>query len=278
LHLKLGDFSRTAAIGDSILGAMPIATGQTAMHLAGIAALLGREHAATTYLRASGTSVTTIGAPAVPILEDVSTALFFRAALGVCDDSLRALHKRLGVLLDSYVNAAQRGVVRTALLQRPVQFAVGCMGAASTLNLTGPVPPVLQALQALGRGDVRRVRFQLDSMQLHRQLVRPGEMSIDFTVAEAWLYASIGDTAAATRQLDLTLTELPTLSSYLVYEPGMTAAVGRSMVFRAELAARHGDAGTAALWAGRVLTLWAHSDASLRPTLARMKALAAHRA
>jgi hypothetical protein len=115
-------------------------------------------------------------------------------------------------------------------------------------------------------------------MQLHRQLVRPGEMSIDFTVAEAWLYASIGDTAAATRQLDLTLTELPTLSSYLVYEPGMTAAVGRSMVFRAELAARHGDAGTAALWAGRVLTLWAHSDASLRPTLARMKALAAHRA
>ena len=55
----------------------------------------------------------------------------------------------------------------------------------------------------------------------------------------------------------------------------MAASVGRTMVYRAELAARRGDAGTAALWAGRVLTLWAHSDPSLAPTMARMKLLAA---
>ena len=79
------------------------------------------------------------------------------------------------------------------------------------------------------------------------------------------------------RDLDVTLTALPTLNPYIVYEPGMAAAVGRSMVFRAELAARRGDAGTAALWAGRVLTLWAHADPSLAPTVARMRALAAHR-
>jgi len=63
----------------------------------------------------------------------------------------------------------------------------------------------------------------------------------------------------------------------IVNETGMASAVGRSMAFRAEVAARQGDAGTAALWASRVLTLWAHSDPSLAPTLARMKALAAHR-
>jgi hypothetical protein len=78
-------------------------------------------------------------------------------------------------------------------------------------------------------------------------------------------------------QLDLSLTALPALSYYVVYESGMAAAVGRSMAFRAEIAARRGDAGTAALWASRVLTLWAHSDPSLAPTLARMKELAAHR-
>ena len=49
------------------------------------------------------------------------------------------------------------------------------------------------------------------------------------------------------------------------------------MVYRADLAARAGDAGTAALWAGRVLTLWVHSDPSLAPTIIRMKALAGQR-
>ena len=131
------------------------------------------------------------------------------------------------------------------------------------------------AVQALARGDARRAGVQLDSMQASRRLVRPGEISLDWTLAEAWLRAALGDTAAATRHLDLTLTALPTLTPYVVFEPGMAASVGRTMVYRAELAARRGDAGTAALWAGRVLTLWAHSDPSLAPTMARMKLLAA---
>jgi hypothetical protein len=87
--------------------------------------------------------------------------------------------------------------------------------------------------------------------------------------------AALGDSAGAIRQLDLTLTALPTLGAHAVYEPGMAAAVGRSMVMRAELAAKQGDRGAAALWASRVLTLWAHADPSLAPTLARMKQLAA---
>jgi hypothetical protein len=99
-------------------------------------------------------------------------------------------------------------------------------------------------------------------------------MSLDRTFLEAWTRAALRDTAGAIRQLDLTLTALPTLSSYIVYEPGMAASVGRSMAYRAELAARTGDRGAAALWAGRVVTLWAHADASVAPTIARMKQLA----
>jgi tRNA A-37 threonylcarbamoyl transferase component Bud32 len=277
LHLKLGDFGRTAAIGDSILGSSPSSTGDRAMYLAGIAALLGREHAATAYLRASGQTVALMGAPAVPLLEDVSTALFFRSALGVCDDSVRALQKRVGALLESFVNPAQRAEARRGVLQRPTQFAVGCMGARSALELSGQLSPVVLAIQSYARGDMRSVRAQLDSMQGSRRLFRPGEVSLDHTLSEAWLRAALGDSAAAIQQLDLTLTALPTLTSYIVYEPGMAAAVGRAMVYRAELAARRGDAGTAALWAGRVLTLWARCDPSLAPTIARMKTLAAHR-
>ena len=276
LHLKLGDFSRTAAIGDSLLGIKTPSAG-AAKYLAGVAALLGREQAAIGYLRMSGASVSLAGAPSVPLLEDVSTALFVRAALGVCDDSLQALRSRVATLLESYVNPAQRDSAKAGILTRPTQFSLACLGPGSAVALGTPVSPLLQSVQALGRGDAPRSRFLLDSLQRFRRLLRPGDISLDYTLAEAWLSASLGDTAAAMHKLDLSLTALPALSSYVVYEPGMAAAVGRGMVMRAELAARRGDAGTAALWAGRVLTLWAHSDPSLAPTLARMKALAAHR-
>ena len=277
LHLKLGDFSRTVAIGDSLLAARTPPSSGAAVYLAGVAALLGREQLAISSLRNSGTSVSMAGAPAVPLVEDVSTALFVRASLGVCDDSLKTLQKRIGTLLESYVNSAQRDRARAGMMTRPTQFALGCLGAASSVSLTGPLSPLMHAVQALGRGDAVRAHFMLDSLQRLRRLLRPGDLSLDYTVAEAWLSATLGDTAAAIHQLDLTLTALPALSYHVVYEAGMAAAVGRSMVFRAELAARSGDAGTAALWAGRVLTLWAHSDPSLAPTLVRMKALAGHR-
>ena len=277
LHLKLGDFSRAAAIGDSVLAAMPRATGEAALHLVGIAALLGRERVATTYWRASGETVTLQGAPSVPLLDDISTALFMRAALGVCDDSLRTLRKRINALLESYVSPEQREAARTGILARPTQLAVGCLGPSASIELSGAVPPLMQAIQALGRGDRKRARFQLDSMQRLRRVTRPGEFSLDYTLTEAWLRAALGDSVAAAHQLDLTLTALPTLTPHVVYEPGMAAAVGRSMAWRAELAAHQGDAATAAMWASRVLTLWAHADPSLRPTLARMKAVAAQR-
>ena len=135
----------------------------------------------------------------------------------------------------------------------------------------------MQAIQSLGRGDARRARALLDSVQQPRRLMRPGEFSLDFILAEAWLRAALGDTAEAVRQLDLTLTALPTLTSHIVFEPGMAASVGRSMVFRAELAAKRGDPLTASLWAGRVLTLWSHADPSLAPTIARMRHLATRR-
>ncbi len=276
LHLKLGDFARSFALGDSILNIGGQPTGQIALSRAGIAALLGREHLAVRSLRASGMTVSLSGAPTMPLLDDVSTALFVRASLGVCDDSLRALRARVDVLLDSYVNPAQHAKASDGILARPLSLAVPCFGPAATLALHDFTAPPGPVLQSLGRGEVARARAQLDSSQTARSFQRPGEVSLDLTVTEAWVRAALHDTTAAMHQLDLTLTALPTLSSFVLYEPGMAAAVGRAMVLRAELASRRGDPSTAALWAGRVLTLWAKSDPSLAPTLARMRKLATH--
>jgi eukaryotic-like serine/threonine-protein kinase len=278
LHLKLGDFSRTVALGDSILRASPKASGTTARYLVGIAALLGREREATEYMTRSGLSLSTTRESSVPLLEEISNALFMRTALGVCDDSVRALRSRLTTLLESYVNPSRVSLVRDGMMQRPLTFAIGCFGPAATLSIGKAAMPIVRIEQSLGRNDAAGARRQLDSLQRNRNLLRPGEFALDFMLAEVWVRTAIGDSTAAIRQLDLTLTALPTLAPHVVYEPGMAAAVGRSMVLRAELAAKRGDRGTAALWAGRVLTLWAHADPSLAPTRARMKQLAAQAA
>jgi tRNA A-37 threonylcarbamoyl transferase component Bud32 len=275
LHLKLGDFSRTVALGDSILAASPRAAGTTASFLFGVASLLGRERDAVRYMRASGMTVRMAGpGPEVPLAEDVATAFFMRTALGVCDDSVRALQRQLTTTLESYVGPAQLKQARNGLLERPLAFAVGCLGPAATLAIGAPRLAVTGIDQRIARADLAGARLQLDSVQRLRPALRPGEVALDVTLAEAWARAATGDTAAAIRQLDLTLTALPTLSAHVVYEPGMAAAVGRSMVYRAELAERVGDRGAAAMWASRVLTLWMHADRSLAPTMARMKQLA----
>ena len=115
----------------------------------------------------------------------------------------------------------------------------------------------------------------LDSLTLARQAMRPGSLSLDVIVQEAWLAEFAGDPRRAAEMLDFSLGTLPTLSSFIVTEPVMAASVGRAMADRAELAARSGDASGAALWASRVLTVWRHADENLSPTLTRMRRLAA---
>jgi hypothetical protein len=117
----------------------------------------------------------------------------------------------------------------------------------------------------------------MDSLQAARRNMRPGALSLDNLVQEAWLQDFTGDSAGAAQRLDVTLNALPTLSTMILAEPVMAAAVGRAMAYRAELAVRLNDPATAAMWAGRVLTLWGHADSNLAPTVARMRLLAGHR-
>jgi hypothetical protein len=270
LHLKLGDFGRTAAIGDSLLKVKAPASPEAASYLSGIAALLGKEHLMFANLRASGERITQGYAPSAALLEEVGSALFTRAALGICDDSARTLKTRINGLLASYVSPSQRSGARQGILLRPVQLGVQCFGAESALELESVPQSVVSRLQAFARHDFAGVRRQLDSLSGGRTVLRPGGISLDLTVTDAWLYAATGDTAEAARHLDLTLTALPTLSAYMAREPAMSAAVGRAMALRADLAAAMHDRSTASLWAGRVLTLWAHADPALQPTIRRM--------
>src|SRR5688500_19941204 len=121
----------------------------------------------------------------------------------------------------------------------------------------------------LFRSDRAGVRRMLDSLAETRRGMRPGGVSLDYIIQEAWLADFAGDPRHAADRLDIALTALPTLSSFIVTEPVMAASVGRAMAYRAELAARMNDPSSAELWASRVLTVWSRADANLEPTLAR---------
>jgi tRNA A-37 threonylcarbamoyl transferase component Bud32 len=272
LHLKLGDFGRASATADSVLNAASAATSQQPSQLAALAAFAGRTGPATRYLGASDFQSST---DAVPSVKQPLAALLIRAALGVCDDSVRALPESIARALTSYVGAADRQRVTDRLLGRPLALAAPCLGPAATLMVHEPSSRVLRMQQVAARGDRAAVRRMLDSLDQSRRGMRPGSVSLDVILEEAWMAEFAGDVRGAAARLDVALTALPTLSTYIITEPVMAASVGRAMAYRAELASRLGDPSAAALWASRVLTLWGHADASLDPTLARMRRLAA---
>jgi hypothetical protein len=275
LHLKLADFARAASTTDSVLNADDGTREGHPAQLAALAAFAGRTGLATRYLRASGPRDVRQTSDGVPAANDASAALLMRAALGVCDDSMRALPSSIVRTLDSYVGPSQRQHAVDRLLERPAALSVPCTGPTATLVVAQPVSALVRMQQVAARGDRAGVLRMLDSIALTRRGMRPGAVSLDYIIQEAWLADFAGDPRRAARMLDLTLTALPTLSSFVVTEPVMAASVGRAMAYRAELAARLNDPASAALWASRVLTLWGHADANLDPTMARMRRIAA---
>jgi hypothetical protein len=272
LHLKLGDFGRAAATTDSVLNAERDAPPSHNAQLAALAALAGRTGLATRYLSATKFQ---FSADEVPSVKQPLSALTMRAALGVCDDSTRALPETIIRTMTSYVGPADRQRTVDHLLGRPLSLAVSCLRPEATLRIQQPLSFVLRTQQVAARGDRAGVRRMLDSLDASRRGMRPGSVSIDAIVEEAWLAEFSGDAQGAAARLDVALTALPTLSAFVLTEPVMSASVGRAMAYRAELASRLGDPSTAALWASRVLTLWSHADASLAQTLGRMRRLAA---
>ncbi|HET9425743.1 MAG TPA: serine/threonine-protein kinase [Gemmatimonadaceae bacterium] len=274
LHLKEGEFRRARVLADSVFeaanGGTPAA--DIAEVLAGLAALTGRMDLMAR-LHVTATSARYANAGVAPPLTAASARFFARAALGVCDDSLASLRRDVERVLESYAPPTRRPSARQMILWQGAMASFPCLRDAAYADLT-PTLPLDRAQRAFVAGDPARARLILDSLTIRRAGYRPGDIALDHTVQEAWLRAALGDTAAAERQLDLVLEALPTLNPRTAVQEGaQSAAIGRAMALRAELAAARNDQPTARRWAKNVLELWTRADPGLRPTLDRMKAI-----
>jgi tRNA A-37 threonylcarbamoyl transferase component Bud32/tetratricopeptide (TPR) repeat protein len=275
LRLKRGEFEAARVLADSLLSAPgnQTPTPTDAARLSGVAALTGRLDRSG-QLRTIATSEYNAGLGIAPPLTAASSRLFVRAAAGICDDSLLALRREIDRLLESYGQPGRRDAMRRDLLVRPMSYAYPCLGSPALESLPA-IMPLDVAQHAAAAKDGRLVRAVLDSIDEARRFVLPGEIALDFTVQEAWLRASLGDTATAVRQLDRVLNALPTLSPWSTREDAQAAAFGRALVLRAEIAANRGEVAERQRRAREAMTLWEHADPSFSPTLDRLRALAA---
>lgn len=275
LRLKRGELEDARTLADSLLHAFDRVEppGAEADRLAGLAALTGRL-ARAAELNAIATSSVNAARGIAPPLNGAASQLFLRAAAGVCDDSLLLMRGGVDQLLESYGQPARRDEMRRDLLGRSMSLAFPCLGRKA-LDALPAWSPVMIAQRAAASGDARRARALLDSLATVRRPVLPGDISLDQTVQEASLRLSIGDTAAAIRQLDRVLTALPTLGQWAVREPAQSVAVGRALALRADLAARAHDVPESRRRAREALELWRNADGALAPTVSRLRALAA---
>jgi hypothetical protein len=136
---------------------------------------------------------------------------------------------------------------------------------------------VSSAQRAYARGDGAAVRTLLDRVAESRSQRRPGDISVSLIARESWLRLALGDTLGAVAVMDATLGALPTISSAVLSHPLEYAILVSTMVARADLAARRGEMSAARKWGAAVAELWEGADPALRPTVERMRRLAALR-
>ncbi|MEP7064932.1 MAG: protein kinase [Gemmatimonadota bacterium] len=276
LLLVSGDFAGARALSDSTLRAATTSDPVASDELKPLAALTGREQRTIEMLRASAPSfrfLTTDGRivqPALPVTE-AARSLMGYVSFGSPVDSVAGSRQHVERALESYVPAADRPVVREAVLNRALTLAYPVNPSLSVQRQGGGGDYLLDIQRAANRRDAAAVHEMLRTIARTRALERPGELSIYLTYQEAWLLLQVGDTAAATRGLDASLNALPALGPFLLDHVEDAAFLVRAMALRSDLAAQAGDARTAQRWGAAVAELWANADAPLQEIVTRMR-------
>ncbi|MEO6209099.1 MAG: serine/threonine-protein kinase [Gemmatimonadaceae bacterium] len=276
LLLYSGDFAGSRALADSMLTAATAPTPTDADALKALAALTGHQTRMVELLRTEAPLVRFLSPanqlvqPPLPVAESAQTMLGY-ASLGASADSITAAKQRVERAVISYVPAANRTAVREAVLNMPLTLSYPITPGLSLARAGGNGDYLLDIQRAAANHDTTSVHEQLRAIGRLRALDAPGELSIYLTYQEAWLLLQVGDSVAATRELDGSLTALPSLGPYLLDFVQDPAFLVRAMALRSDLAAKAGDQRTAQHWASAVSELWSGADASLQGEVVRMR-------
>lgn len=276
LRLKRSEFVSARMLADSIMKESDVTDRAIVEELVGVAAATGKIAATTRYA-----SQVNYAAPAMvrdihvqPQVASAATLFLTHAAAGDCSGATERAYQNLETLMASYFSEKEAEMVRPGLESRALSFESPCTGAKSSLLIKQSADRLVKMQQAYAKGDLARVHALFDSVAIQRKSFRPSDLSLDYIYQEAWLKTAIGDTTAAMRQLDETLTALPSLGRGTLRELGGAAALGRAMALRADLAAAQRDRATAMRYGKAVSDLLGEADVELKPLVTRMNRLA----
>ena len=194
------------------------------------------------------------------------------AALGAPRDSVTSTFRRADRMLarsvpTSALAGERRRVFATAAVLSPDDLgAVGIAGNA-------PVDALLAMRASLARGDQPGARAAGARFEAVNASYSPGSIGIDRSTAYATMLLQLGDTTAATHQLDAALDALPRTRSILLEATPQAACVGRALLLRAQLALRAGDIAAARSHVGKLAVLWRKADANVRAPLDSLQRL-----
>jgi len=273
LHFKQGEFSAARLLADSIIRTASDDRA-TADQLGWVAALTGRAQLTSRFWLATISTQIFTGGTIPPAVAQAASRFFGYAALGVCGPNLIAAREQLDVALRNYVARDIRQALEADVASRSSSLAAPCTNGASALRITAPTDRLQKAQQALGKHDPRAARALLDAFASAGKGLRPGDISPDYIFQDAWLRATLGDTAGAAAKLDAELESLPVFSAAAIGDPANAAAFARSMLLRSDIAAKRGERNIAHRWALALDALWGSADPALRAEAERIKAQA----
>ena len=254
------------ALADTVLrsAAERVTDSTEAIALASLAALTGHPHKAARFARRSADLVLVPGEVAGTV-----RGLQAYAALGGPVDSIRALATSLWRSSASGKPGDRaRWMRRAATLAFPVYQD----SAVRYLARTGDFLAVAE--NAWLDRDTATIRKRLLPLREGRKLAAPEDLKPEALYPEAWLLASVGDTATALDWISPMLDAQERSSIENLRTVVTAGALVRAMVLRAELANRLGRKAEATQWARAAATLWSGADDDLQPVVREMKRLA----
>jgi hypothetical protein len=212
----------------------------------------------------------------VPLRETASRLAAYAAAGGPAD-SLEALRSRALAEAAAQVPRADQAAVLSAAVSEAISMAHPALpwreDDPPVLASGNHLPGLYRAL-ADGRNDaVRRGLLRADSLAAG---LAPGSTPPSIALADAQLWAAVGDSTHAADLLDQVLGSLR-IQDLLLRTPREAGPLVRAMALRARLAAAAGDGETTRHWAAAVHTLWSDGDDVTRSVYDSMTALLSER-
>ena len=278
LLIKADSLEAARALSDSLLALTARPTPYQAGFLGNLAALTGRARQAAALLRIAAADSAHVpfrdaNGQLLPLSDDLMGAILQLRAYASLDsprDSLIAAFQRVNRLIDRSVVPSKRASLKLRVLETPALLASEDLGATHLASLAGS-GDLLAMRAALMTRDLPAARAAGARFAAFVGSYSPGTIGPDRLLAYATMLLALGDTTAATEQLDAALDGIQRARSNLLSVTPQGAAIGRVLLLRAQLANAAKDRATAIRRLNELDILWRHADRELRAPLAALR-------